>query len=150
MKHFARAIVGIAAAVTILSCSTFSDEANPYAAKEAMKDMSGTWRLKTVTRNGVNITQQMDFSRFRLNLNADGTYSIQNYLPFVVSGDGTWAVNDPQHPMLLTFKENGSAEGINLDFSYPIVDGSRTLSITLSPGCHTNSYVYTLYRDKAQ
>ena len=150
MKHITRVMAALLVGVMAVSCSTFSDEANPYAAREAMKDMSGTWRLKTVTRNGVNITQQMDFTRFRLNLNSDGTYSIQNYLPFVVSGDGTWEVNDPQHPMLLTFKENGTAEGINLDFAYPIVDGSRALSITLSPGCHTNSYVYTLYRDKAQ
>ena len=150
IKHIARALAAVIAAVMTVSCSTFIDETNPYAVKEAMKDLSGTWRLKTVTRNGVNITQQMDFSRFRLILHSDGTYSIQNYLPFVVSADGTWAVNDPQHPMLLTFKEEGATEGINLDFSYPVVDGNRALSITLSPGCYTNSYVYTLYREKAE
>ena len=150
MKHLSRALAVAIAALLTASCSTFIDETNPYAAREAMKDLSGSWRLKTVTRNGVNITQQMDFSRFRLNLNPDGTYSIQNYLPFVVSGNGTWAVNDPLHPMLLSFKEENADTGINLDFSYPVVDGSRALSITLSPGCHTNSYVYTLYRDKTE
>ena len=72
---------------------------------------------------------------------------IQNYLPFVVSGDGTWSVNDPLHPMLLSFKENGAAEGVNLDFNYPFADGNRTISITLSPGCKSNSYVYTLGRE---
>jgi len=137
-------------AMLMASCSTYYDETTPYAVKEAMKDLSGSWRLKTVTRNGVNITNQMDFTRFRLNLNQDGSYSIQNYLPFVVSGNGTWTVNDPLRPMLLSFKEEGAAKGIDLDFSYPVVDGSRALSITLSPGCHTNSYVYTLYRDKTE
>ena len=149
-NHLATALAAIVATVMMVACSTFTDETNPYAVEEAMKDMSGTWRLKTVTRNGINITQQMDFSRFRLILDADGTYTIQNYLPFVVKENGTWKVNDPLHPMLLSFKENGEAEGIDLDFTYPVVDGSRALSITLSPGCHTNSYVYSFYRDKAE
>ena len=149
-KHIAAALAAMAVAAMMVACSTFADDTNPYAVEEAMKDMSGTWRLKTVTRNGINITQQMDFSRFRLILDADGTYSIRNYLPFVVKTDGTWRVNDPQHPMLLTLKEEGEAEGIDLDFTYPVVDGSRALSITLSPGCHTNSYVYSFYRDTTE
>ena len=154
MTHPIRNLTRVfAVAVTTLltaSCSTFIDETNPYAAQEAMKDLSGSWQLRTVTRNGIDITRQMDFSRFRLNLNPDGTYSIQNYLPFVVNAGGTWTVNDPLHPMLLTFKEQGADAGISLDFSYPVVDGSRAIRVTLSPGCPTNSYVYTLYRDKTE
>lgn len=126
-------------------CSSFSDDSNPYEVNEATKNMSGTWKLQTVTRNGVDITNTMDFTRFQLNLKADGTYNIQNYLPFVVSGEGTWSVNDPHHPMMLSFQEKGAANAVNLDFNYPIVDGKRSISITLSPGCHSNVYVYTLY-----
>ena len=135
------------AAILTVSCSTFSDETNPYGGGEAMKNMSGTWKLQTVTRNGVDITGSMDFTRFQLHLKSDGTYNIENYLPFVVREDGTWSVNDPYYPMLLSFKENGAADGINLNFNYPVVDGKRSLSITLSPGCHSNTYVYTLYRE---
>jgi len=147
MKHLFKGIVMVVVALTMAACSTFNDDSNPYGTSEAMKDMSGVWRLKTVTRNGVEITKQMDFSKFRLHLNTDGKNRIENYLPFVVSNDGTWAVNDPQHPMQLSFKENGAAEGIDLDFNYPMSDGSRSLSITLSPGCPANSYVYMLYRE---
>lgn len=147
MNKIFRIVIVCAIAALAASCSTFSDDNNPYDATEAVKNISGTWKLKTVTRNGVDITKTMDFSRFQLHLNTDGSYNIQNYLPFVVSEDGTWQVNDPQHPMRISFKENTSGEAFDLDFNYPVVDGQRAISITLSPGCHSNTYVYTLYRE---
>ncbi|MBQ9534009.1 MAG: DUF5004 domain-containing protein [Prevotella sp.] len=140
--------MAVAALALVTSCSSFSDDTNPYEVSEAVKDMSGTWKLQTVTRNGIDITKSMDFTRFQLKLNADGSYNIMNYLPFVVSGEGKWSVNDPQHPMQLTFQENGAASPVSLGFSYPIVNGQRSLSITLSPGCRSNVYVYTLYREE--
>jgi len=147
MKHITRLFLAVAAVALATSCSTFSDDSNPYEVSESAKNLSGTWKLQTVTRNGIDITKSMDFTRFQLRLNDDGTYSIQNYLPFVVSGEGKWAVNDPQHPMQLSFQENGTSEAVNLGFSYPVVNGQRSISITLSPGCHSNVYVYTLYRE---
>ncbi len=147
MKHITRLFLAVAAVALATSCSTFSDDSNPYEVSESAKNLSGTWKLQTVTRNGIDITKSMDFTRFQLRLNDDGTYSIQNYLPFVVSGEGKWAVNDPQHPMQLSFQENGASEAVNLGFSYPVVNGQRSISITLSPGCHSNVYVYTLYRE---
>lgn len=147
MKHITRLFLAVAAVALATSCSTFSDDSNPYEVSESAKNLSGTWKLQTVTRNGIDITKSMDFTRFQLRLNDDGTYSIQNYLPFVVSGEGKWAVNDPQHPMQLSFQENGTSEAVNLEFSYPVVNGQRSISITLSPGCHSNVYVYTLYRE---
>lgn len=147
MKHITRLFLAVAAVALATSCSTFSDDSNPYEVSESAKNLSGTWKLQTVTRNGIDITKSMDFSRFQLQLKDDGTYSIQNYLPFVVSGEGKWAVNDPQHPMQLSFQENGTSEAVNLGFSYPVVNGQRSISITLSPGCHSNVYVYTLYRE---
>jgi hypothetical protein len=147
MKHITRLFLAVAAVALATSCSTFSDDSNPYEVSESAKNLSGTWKLQTVTRNGIDITKSMDFTRFQLQLKDDGTYSIQNYLPFVVSGEGKWAVNDPQHPMQLSFQENGTSEAVNLGFSYPVVNGQRSISITLSPGCHSNVYVYTLYRE---
>lgn len=147
MKHITRLFLAVAAVALATSCSTFSDDSNPYEVSESAKNLSGTWKLQTVTRNGIDITKSMDFTRFQLQLKDDGTYSIQNYLPFVVSGEGKWAVNDPQHPMQLSFQENGASEAVNLGFSYPVVNGQRSISITLSPGCHSNVYVYTLYRE---
>ncbi|MBQ8047750.1 MAG: DUF5004 domain-containing protein [Prevotella sp.] len=147
MKYINRFFLAFAALVLMASCSTFNDDSNPYDVEEAVKDMSGIWKLKTVTRNGVDITKSMDFTRFQLQLNSDGSYHIQNYLPFVVNGSGTWSVNDPKHPMLLSFMENGASEAISLDFNYPVVNGDRAISITLSPGCYSNTYVYTLYHE---
>ncbi|WP_414688595.1 DUF5004 domain-containing protein, partial [Mucilaginibacter sp.] len=33
---------------------------------------------------------------------------------------------------------------VSTAFTYPIVNGKRQLSITFSPGCSNNSYVYVL------
>lgn len=123
------------------SCDSFKDdEYDDY--REESKNIDGTWRLKTVSRNGIDITGAMDFSQFRLNLNEDGSYTIDNYLPFVVKKEGQWAVDDPQYPFNLTLRENGSNENVTVKIKYPIANGSRILSITLSPGCYSNSYQY--------
>lgn len=52
------------------------------------------WQLTTVSRNGTDITDVMDFSQFKIHLKKDGNYSIENYLPFVVRHDGKWNVDD--------------------------------------------------------
>ena len=132
--------------LAMASCGTFSDDTDPYGGKEAVKDLSGVWKLKTVTRNSIDITTQMDFSQFTLNLNSDGTYSIDNYLPFIVRESGTWGTDDPTYPFMLSFKEQSTNASIDVELSYPIVDGKRALSITHSPGCYTNTYTYTLER----
>lgn len=133
-------------ALFVASCSQFSDDSSPYDVLEAVKNVGGTWKLKTVTRNNVDITADMDFSRFALHMNNDGTYHIENYLPFVVRQDGTWTTDDPQQPFRLSFKENGVAVPVDVDFNFPIVGGQRTLKVTLSPGCASNVYTYTLER----
>lgn len=146
MNRLTTIFLVLAALTMTVACSSFDDDSNPYGVEEAVKDLSGTWKLKTVTRNGSDITSAMDFTKFSLKLNNDGSYSLENYLPFVVSKDGTWAVNDPKHPFMITFTETGSAAPVALEFDYPMVNGQRAISITLSPGCYSNSYVYTMYR----
>lgn len=135
-------------ALTAAACSSFDDDTNPYGVSEAQKNLSGVWKLQNVTRNDVDITQDMDFTQFALHMEDDGTYHIENYLPFVVSQDGTWATDDAQFPFRLTFTENGAQQGTQIDINYPIVNGERSLSITLSPGCSSNTYTYTLTRQK--
>ncbi len=140
------AFVALMAALFVSSCSTFSDDTEPYNVQEAVKDLSGVWALKTVTRNNVDITSQMDFTQFRLNLNSDGTYTIDNYLPFIVMENGTWGIDNPLYPFLLSFKEVSANASLDVELSYPIVNGKRALSITHSPGCYTNSYTYLMER----
>ena len=129
------------------SCSQFSDDSSPYDVAEAVKGLDGVWKLKTVTRNGIDITSDMDFSKFALHMNSDGTYHIENYLPFVVEKDGTWKTDDPHYPFRLSFLENGTAGDVSVDFNIPVVNGQRSLQITLSPGCASNVYTYMLEKN---
>jgi len=140
------ALFSFLTAIAITSCSAFSDDSDPYGGTEAAKNLSGVWKLKTVTRNSIDITSLMDFSKFTLNLNSDGTYTIDNYLPFIVRESGTWAIDNPQYPFLISFKESSANASVDVELSYPVVNGSRALSITHSPGCYSNSYTYTLER----
>ena len=85
----------------------------------------------------------MDFTRFHIVLNEDNTYKIENYLPFIVKGNGSWSVDDPIYPFHLFFKENGTEKEIKTLIGFRTVNGKRQMTITLSPGCHTNKYIYT-------
>lgn len=146
MKHkIIRAIMVLAGGI-VASCSTFSDNGDPYGTAEGVKDLSGAWKIESVTRNNIDITRAVDFSQFTLHLLADGTYHIDNYLPFVVRQNGTWGIDDPQYPFNLSFKENGQADGMTVELRYPISNGERKLFITLSPGCSSNKYVYQMIR----
>lgn len=127
------------------ACDMFKDnEIHEYA--ETIKHIDGVWQLTSVNRNGVDITQTMDFTQFRLNLNEDGTYSIDNYLPFAVKQNGTWKVDDPQYPFNLIMKEDGSTGEVTIKLKYPIVEGKRKISVSVSPGCFRNTYQYVLER----
>ena len=137
-------VIGAFLTLTMISsCDTFEDEMTPDSYSETIKHVDGNWRLFTVSRNGIDITKYMDFSRFHIVLNKDNTYEIKNYLPFIVKGNGTWSVDDPQFPFHLIFREDGADETVETYIGFLTVDGERQLTIKLSPGCHTNTYVYT-------
>jgi hypothetical protein len=108
-----------------------------------VKEIAGTWYITQVTRNGLSITNNMDFSKFRIKLKEDNTYSIDNYLPFLVRQAGTWKVNDPQYPTQLIFKEGSLAESVSA-FDYHIVKGEWQMTLSFSSGCHSNIYSYVL------
>ena len=67
----------------VSACNTFKDEITPDSYMEVPKQLDGKWQLKTVIRNGTDISEVMDFSQFRLIMNKDNTYNIENYLPFL-------------------------------------------------------------------
>lgn len=113
---------------------------------ETPKDITGSWEIVQVSRNSEDITGAVDFSKFRLNLSDDNTYNIENYLPFIVSQDGNWSLDDPQYPFKITFETEDSAEPVVTDFNYPTVDGNRQIVLNFSPGCPSNSYEYVLQR----
>ncbi|MDL2257116.1 DUF5004 domain-containing protein [Bacteroidales bacterium OttesenSCG-928-I14] len=135
------ALAILTASLVFYSCDEFRDNDNKDYA-ETPKNINGVWQLTKVSRNFIDITKTMDFSQFRIDLNEDGTYSLENYLPFAVKQDGKWEVDDPLYPFHLKFYEGENNEPVVVSINYPIVEGRRILSITLSPGCYSNSYEY--------
>lgn len=132
-------------ACSFISCDKFKDSAD-YDIEEPVKDLAGSWYITKATRNGIDITKSMDFSDFRITFNGDKTYTIDNYLPFLVRQDGTWNVNDPQYPTQLLFKEGTSTQSNISLFEYQTVKGERQITLSFSPGCHSNVYSYILER----
>lgn len=127
----------------VSACNTFKDEIAPDSYTEAPKQLDGKWQLKTVSRNGTDISETMDFSQFRLIMNKDNTYTLENYLPFIVKKNGTWKADDLTYPFFLTFQEEGTENEAITEITYPIVKGKRHITLTISPGCGGNSYIYS-------
>lgn len=139
------AIILFLLAGMVSSCDEFKDS-NDYSAEELAKDLSGSWSISHVTRNGMDITDAMDFSIFSITFNDDKTYKIDNYLPFVVKDKGTWNIDDPQYPSQLIFKQEGSSSTSTSSFEYIIDKGERQIILSFMPGCHSNVYTYILKR----
>lgn len=116
---------------------------DPDPAAEPVKDISGSWKIVRVLRNEVDITNEMDFSKFKLNFHADNTYSFENYLPFIVKGEGKWELDDPNYPFKLSFSEPNSGS-VQTDLTYPVISGRRQIRLSFSPGCASNRYEYVL------
>lgn len=130
-------------AISMGSCNTFKDEIDPDNYSEIPKNMDGEWILNAVSRNGIDITERMDFNRFRVFLNKDNTYKLEGYLPFLVKNDGTWRVDDPLYPFHLIFKEATVDKEVTTEIKLLTVDGHRRITLEISPGCYSNKYIYT-------
>ncbi|MBZ4191363.1 DUF5004 domain-containing protein [Niabella beijingensis] len=111
---------------------------------EAGKNVVGTWKIASVVRNGVDITEHFDFTPFSIRFNEDGTYTMENQVPFVVFKNGTWSLDDVAHPLHISFVQNGSSETFTNEFDYPVVNGVRRIILKGAPGCVTNTYQYSL------
>ena len=138
-------MVAMLGSTGLVGCDSYSDDVK-LTTEEAPKDLSGVWQLSQVTRNGIDISEAMDFSKFKLHLNADNSYQLENYLPFIVRHDGSWKVDDPQYPFHLIFQEGGASQEVKTEIAYPVVDGKRQVSLTLSPGHKSNKYKYVFVK----
>jgi len=133
-------------AVTLLllllvnSCQKESTKINT----EAPKDIVGTWKIASVTRNGVDITNFFDFSAFKIQFKDDGSYIVGHEAPFVIAKDGTWSLDDGAHPLRLSFVQQGGSQTFVNEFEYPVVEGARRIILKGSPGCTMNTYQYAL------
>ena len=110
---------------------------------EALKNIEGSWKIVSASRNGTDLTDRIDFSQFRLNFIDNSTYTIENKLPFLISKNGTWSLDDPAYPFVITFTGEGSETPVSTNFDYPVVEGNRQINLKFSPGCSANSYQYT-------
>jgi len=133
--------------VSMLIWSSCKTE-NIKPVSEPVKDLTGTWRIIQATRNGTNLLPLVDssyinFSKFSIVFNGSN-YSLVNPLPFIVSANGTYSLDNPQYPFVITFKQSGSTTPVSTAFTYPIVNGIRVLTLVFSPGCPQNSYSYSL------
>ncbi|HEX7756674.1 MAG TPA: DUF5004 domain-containing protein [Niabella sp.] len=126
--------------VVINSCKKEQTKINP----EAGKNIVGTWKIVNVTRNGVDITPYFDFTPFSIEFKEDGSYVVNNQAPFVISKNGTWSLDDPTHPLHISFMQEGASETFINEFDYPVVEGVRRIVLRGAPGCTSNTYQYSL------
>ncbi|MFX1707301.1 DUF5004 domain-containing protein [Chitinophaga sp. CC14] len=119
---------------------------NEILVPEPVKDIAGEWRIVKAARNGVDITTLTDFTKFRIRFTTDLQYTIENPLPFIVSKNGSYALDDPKYPFRISFSQTGISNPVSTTFTYPVVNGKRNINFTFSPGCAANTYDYTLER----
>ena len=110
--------------------------------REPLKDISGSWKIVKLVRNGEDLTSRIAFSDFRIVFSKDSTYSFIGKAPFIVNQSGTYGLDDPQYPFFISFTTKDKAIRDTLSFIYPIVDGQRQISLNISPGCSSNTYNY--------
>ncbi|RVU02607.1 DUF5004 domain-containing protein [Mucilaginibacter limnophilus] len=144
MKMFYK--VNLLCAVLLLMLWTSCKVEKLEPVNEAVKDVSGTWSILKVTRNGADITNTYDFSKFKLVFEGNN-YTLENKLPFLVSDNGTFNLDDNQYAFSISFNPaGGSAKTI--PFNFPNVNGNRQLSVPFTiVGCSNTNYVYTLQRN---
>jgi hypothetical protein len=111
---------------------------------EPVKALSGSWQIIKATRNGTDLTNRFDFSKFRIHF-TDSSYTIDSLVPFIVAGNGKWAFDDPTYPFQLSFVAADSGKK-SAPLLYPVSAGQRNVIMTFSPGCGLNSYQYTLQK----
>ena len=128
--------------ILVGACELIDEDTKVYT--ESPKNIVGNWKIVKAYRNDVEITQLMDFSKFRINFQENNSYTIENYIPFLVDGEGEWSLDDPQYPFHISFNVENETEPLVTELNYPIVDGQRQIGLTFSPGCKNNSYSYIL------
>ncbi|MDH5825945.1 DUF5004 domain-containing protein [Sphingobacterium faecium] len=136
--------------LTALSVMTFSsckDEMAKIVTDESVKDISGSWKVVQLTRNGEDLGKRMDLENFKINFKSDGTYTLADQLPFIVDVPGKYVFNDPQYPFSLILTPEDDKKDIALKFQFPVIAGERQLSLTFSLGCSSNIYQFNFERE---
>jgi len=112
---------------------------------EPIKTIDGSWKIISALRNGTDLTNRFDFSKFRI-VFSDSSYTITEPVPFIVSKNGNWSFDDANYPFRVYFRATGdTTTGSTLQ--YPVVKGVRNMIISFSPGCTSNIYQYTLEKE---
>ena len=133
-------VSGIILLLIVFSCQ----KENAVMPVEPVKEISGNWKIIKALRNGTDLTERFDFSKFRINF-TDSAYTITEQVPFIVSKNGRWSFDDPQYPFKMFFTAQSDTTKSS-SILYPVVDGVRNIIISFSPGCATNTYQYTLQK----
>jgi len=142
--HVIIPVVFLAAA--ILTLSSCEDEISDVATTEAVKDITGSWKVVQLTRNGEDLSQRLDLTNFRISFNADGSYTLAEELPFIADAPGTYKLSDPQYPFALILQPEDASEEVEATFQFPVVKGKRQLSLSFSLGCESNAYQFNFER----
>jgi hypothetical protein len=145
-----KAIALLLAGCVLFATSCKTENLVPVV-NESVKNIDGTWKIASATLNGADILNTIPddmthLSTFSITFNA-GKYTVQNPVPFIVSTDGDYTFNDPQYPFDISFTATGATAPVKSSFLFPVVQGQRRVTLTFSPGCSKNTYVYTLKKD---
>lgn len=131
----------------LIGLSSCEDEVSNVPTAEAVKDITGSWKVVQLTRNGEDLSERLDLSGFRIGFNSDGTYTLANQLPFIADAPGTYKLSDPQYPFALVLTPEGVEEDVVARFQFPMVKGKRQLSLSFSLGCESNTYQFNFERE---
>src|SRR5690606_41739814 len=87
--------------------SSCEDGISDMETTETVKDITGSWKVIRLTRNGADLSQRLDLSDFRIQFNTDGSYTLAEQLPFIADAPGTYKLSDPQYPFALVLQPEG-------------------------------------------
>lgn len=132
------------AIVLMLAASCKVEEKASFKDENA-KSISGTWKIKSATRNGTDLATLVptEINDFRVKFNSDQTFTLTNTIPFLAVSNGTYSFDDPITPFSITMTD-GDGNAATTSFNFPISTGKRLIKLSFSPGCGLNSYIYTL------
>ncbi len=141
---YSRKICSISLTVLLVLMVNACQKESTRINSEAKKNITGSWKIASVTRNGVDITNYFDFAGFEIQFKEDGSYVVGNQAPFIIAKNGTWSLDNDTHPLRISFTQQGESKAILNEFDYPVVEGVRRIILKGSPGCRSNVYQYSL------
>lgn len=133
-------IAAVVSATLFVACH----RENTAIPTEPDKDITGSWHVVKIVRNNIDISAYVDLTKFSVTFKDDKTYTIDNQLPFIVSKNGNWSLDDVKYPQKISFTPQGSTAATSTNLNYPVVQGKRQMILVFSPGCVKNVYQYTL------